>query len=45
MFAIDTNTFFLIALIFGIFWVIVEGAMAYFVYKGYRILEKYLSKK
>ena len=41
MFTIDRSTFYLLFLAFGIFWVIVEGLIAFWMYKMYKLLDKY----
>jgi len=43
MFTIDQNLFYLLCLLFGLFWVIVEGFIAYWVYRSYRLLDKHLN--
>ena len=45
MFEIDRNLFYLLCLIFGLFWVVIEGLIAYWVYKVYKLLDKYLKVK
>lgn len=40
MFTVDKNIFFIICLVFGLFWVFVEGLIAYFVYKMYKTIER-----
>jgi len=42
---VDQNTFYTIALIFGAFWVIVEGLAAYLLYKMYKFLKKQIGRK
>ncbi len=42
---IDRNTFYIICLLFGLFWVLVEGYIAYLVYKAHKIIKKHLEKK
>jgi len=44
MFVIDRNIFYLLCLIFGLFWVLVEGWIAYWVYRAYRLLDRTLGK-
>ncbi len=45
MITVDKDIFYLICLIFGLFWVIVEGLIAYWVYRAYKLLDKHLKAK
>lgn len=39
MFTIDRNLFYLVCLIFGLFWVVVEGLIAFWIYKLYKTIK------
>lgn len=44
MWEINRDLFYTICLLFGIFWVVVEGLIAYWVYKMYKLVDKHLAK-
>ena len=45
MWEVNRDLFYTVCLIFGLFWVIIEGLIAYWIYKLYKIVKTKVEKQ